>query len=151
VLTWLSVWSKVQTCIWPSWCHYHSLSLASVKSRLVLPFWYWLTWVVPEKGPLNGCVCVCVCVCQTSYLNIYQTSPHQICRVGRTMAVDEWSEASFSIHHEILPVLLAKSRPKPHWVQCDLLDGGILEEMKLLCWMPGGKPVNWFDGCRRTN
>jgi len=36
---------------------------ASVKSRLVLPFWYWLTWVVPEKGPLNGCVCVCVCVC----------------------------------------------------------------------------------------
>ena len=21
--------------------------------RLVLPFWYWLTWVVPEKGPLN--------------------------------------------------------------------------------------------------
>ena len=35
-------------------------SLASVKSRLVLPFWYRLTWVVPEKGPLNGCVCVCV-------------------------------------------------------------------------------------------
>ena len=38
----------------------HSLSLASVKSRLVLPFWYWLTRVVPEQGPLNGCVCVCV-------------------------------------------------------------------------------------------
>ena len=38
----------------------HSLSLASVKSRLVLPFWYRLTRVVPEKGPLNGCVCVCV-------------------------------------------------------------------------------------------
>ena len=34
-----------------------SLSLASVESRLVLPFWYRLTWVVPEKGPLNGCVC----------------------------------------------------------------------------------------------
>jgi len=29
-------------------------SLASVKSRLVLPFWYLLTQVVPEKGPLNG-------------------------------------------------------------------------------------------------
>jgi len=28
--------------------------------RLVLPFWYRLTWVVLEKGPLNGCVCVCV-------------------------------------------------------------------------------------------
>jgi len=36
-------------------CHCHSLSLASVKSRLVLPFWYRLTWVVPDKGPLNGC------------------------------------------------------------------------------------------------
>ena len=50
MLVWLSVWSKVQTCIWPSWCHCHSLSLASVKSRLVPPFWYRLTWVVPEKG-----------------------------------------------------------------------------------------------------
>ena len=56
VLAWLSVWSEVQTCISPSWCHCHSLSLASVKSRLVLPFWYWLTWVVPDKGPLNVCV-----------------------------------------------------------------------------------------------
>ena len=56
---WGAVLSKVQTCIWPSWSHCHSLSLASVKSRLVLPFWYWLTWVVLEKGP---CVCVCVCV-----------------------------------------------------------------------------------------
>ena len=59
LLVWLSVWSEVQTC---TWCYYHSLSLASVKSRLVLPFWYQLTRVVPEKGPLNECVCVCVCV-----------------------------------------------------------------------------------------
>ena len=59
VLARLSVWSEMHTCIWPSWCHCHSLSLAPVKSRLVLPFWYWLTWVVPEKGPLNGRVCVC--------------------------------------------------------------------------------------------
>ena len=63
VLAWLSVWSKVQTCIWPSWCHCHSLSLAPVKSRLVLPFCYRLTWVVPEKGPSNECVCVCVVCC----------------------------------------------------------------------------------------
>ena len=47
VQTWLSVW--------PSWCHCHSL--ASVKSRLVLPFWYRLTWVDPVKWPLNVCVC----------------------------------------------------------------------------------------------
>ena len=66
VLAWLSVWSEVQTHIWPSWCHCHSLSLASVKSRLVLPFWYWLTRVVPDKGPLNGCVCVSVFLCITT-------------------------------------------------------------------------------------
>jgi len=49
LLAWLCVWGEVQTCIWPSWCLCHSLSLASVKSRLVLPFWYWLTWVILDK------------------------------------------------------------------------------------------------------
>jgi len=60
VLVWLSVRSAVQTCIWPSGFHCHSLSLASVKSRLVLLFWYRLTRVVQDEGPLNGCVCSCV-------------------------------------------------------------------------------------------
>ena len=60
VPVWLCVWSEVLTCIWPSWCHCYSLSLASLKSRLVLLFWYWLTRVVPEKGPSNVCECVCV-------------------------------------------------------------------------------------------
>jgi len=46
------------TCIRPSWCHCHSLSLAPVKFRLVLPSWYRLTRVVLDKGPLNACVCV---------------------------------------------------------------------------------------------
>ena len=33
------------------------------KIQIGLPFRYRLTRVVPEKGPLNGCVCVwCVCV-----------------------------------------------------------------------------------------
>jgi len=78
VLAWLSVWSDVQICIWPSWCHCHSLSLAAVKSRLFLPFWYLLTWVVPEKGPLNGCVCVvikmllfCMRPCSHFHLCVY--------------------------------------------------------------------------------
>jgi len=61
-LAWWSVWSEMQTCIWPSWWHCHSLSLASVNSRLVLPYWYRLTQVVPGKGPLNGCVCVVHCL-----------------------------------------------------------------------------------------
>jgi len=34
----------------------------SSKIQIGLPFWYRLTRVVPEKGPLNECVCVCVCV-----------------------------------------------------------------------------------------
>ena len=50
VLAWLSVWSEVQTCVWPSWCHCHSLSLAPVKSRLVLPFWYRLIQVSWKRG-----------------------------------------------------------------------------------------------------
>jgi len=73
VLAWLSVWSEVQTCIWPSWCHCHSLSLASVKSRLVLPLWYWLTWVVPDKGPLN----VCSSSSSSSIKDIYTAQDHR--------------------------------------------------------------------------
>jgi len=49
VLVWLPVWSEVQTCMWPSWRHCHSLSLASVKTRLVLPLWHWLTRVKGKK------------------------------------------------------------------------------------------------------
>jgi len=33
------------------------------KIQIAFAFWYRLIWVVPDKGPLNGCVCVCVCVC----------------------------------------------------------------------------------------
>jgi len=72
VLAWLSVWSEVQTCVWPSWWHGHSLSIASVKSRLVLPFWYRLTRVVLDKGPLNGCVCCIQCYMYMS-LNSWQS------------------------------------------------------------------------------
>ena len=72
VLAWLSVWSEVQTCIRPSWCHCHSLSFASVISRLVLLLWYRLTWVVPEKGPLNVCVCIYMCAF-SAMLALYST------------------------------------------------------------------------------
>ena len=53
------------------------LYLALVKSILVLPFWYRLTWVVPGKEPLNVCVCVCVCV---YYLQVHATSMQLACR-----------------------------------------------------------------------
>ena len=83
VLAWLSVWSKVQTCIWPSGFHCHSLSLASVKSRLVLPFCYRPTWVVLDKGPLNRCVCVC----------IITDNKHAVLRY-LTSTLNNWSAAS---------------------------------------------------------
>ena len=60
VLVWLSFWSNVQTCIWPSWFHCHSPSLASVKSRLVFTFLVPAQPGSPGKRALNGCVCVCI-------------------------------------------------------------------------------------------
>jgi len=68
VLAWLSVWREVQTCIWPSWCHCHPMSLASVKSSLVLSFCYRPTRVVLEKGPLNVCVCVYIYIVRVQSL-----------------------------------------------------------------------------------
>jgi len=57
VLVWLFVWSDVQICIWPSWCHCHSLSLASEKIQIGFTFLVPAhPWVVPEKGPFNGYV-----------------------------------------------------------------------------------------------
>jgi len=82
VLAWLSAWSEVQTCICPSWCHWHSLSLASVKSRLVLPFWYRLIRVVAEKEPLNVCVSVCVCIFWSGV--VWLLSRHHRIQTGRS-------------------------------------------------------------------
>ena len=54
VLAWLSVWGEMQMCIWPL-----PLTIScSSKSRLVLPSWYWLTQVDPDKWPLNECLFV---------------------------------------------------------------------------------------------
>jgi len=32
------------------------------KIQIGFTFWYRLTRIVLDKGPLNGCVCVCVCI-----------------------------------------------------------------------------------------
>ena len=46
-LVWLSVWGKVQICIWPSWCLPLTISCSS-KSRLVyLPVLPGFTFLVP--------------------------------------------------------------------------------------------------------
>jgi len=55
VLVWLSASSEVQTYIWPSSCHCHSVSLASVKSRLVLV--YHASAVLPDLAQrYNKCL-----------------------------------------------------------------------------------------------
>jgi len=41
--------------------------------------------------------------CQTCYLKIYQTDLCQIVTVGRSVAVDDQSEISFSVPQGILP------------------------------------------------
>jgi len=85
------------------------LSLASVKSRLVLPFWCRLTRVVPEKGPLNGCMYVCMFVyfmwvsCQRHWragpaeCSIYWGEIWCLrvrCNAGRSVKVSYWSSSS---------------------------------------------------------
>jgi len=52
MLACLSVWIEVQICIWPSWCHCHSLSLAAVN-----PDWFYLpgfTFLVPAHPGSPG-------------------------------------------------------------------------------------------------
>jgi len=52
MLAWLSFWGEVQICIWPSWCHCHSLSLAPVN-----PDWFYLpgfTFLVPAHPGSPG-------------------------------------------------------------------------------------------------
>ena len=84
VLVWLSVWCEVQiVCMWSSWCHCRPetpSSLASFKSRLVVPLWYRLTQVVVEKRPLNGC-------------SPEETFPHSCPWRGRRRIRTTWSVA----------------------------------------------------------
>jgi len=70
------------------------LTVSSVKSRLVLPFWYRLTWVVPEKGLLNGCVCVIVRI-QHALLP-YRSNDENKNLMGLALTIDKFSGSYFS-------------------------------------------------------
>ena len=81
VLAWLSIWSKVQTCIWPSGCHCHSLSLVSVKSRLVFTARCYASAVLAMALCLSVRPSVCLsvtsrCSTKTAKRRITQTTPH---------------------------------------------------------------------------
>ena len=89
----------------------HSLTLTSVKSRLV-PFWYWLTRVVPEKGQLNGCVCLCSVCNSVSNLDIAdrKTGPSNL-RFHNNVCIKNYSiikptnlYSSFGSYHQKLSV-----------------------------------------------
>ena len=137
VLAWLSVWSEVQTCIWSSWCHCQSLCLASVKSRLVLPFWYWLTRVLTDKGPLNGCVCVrmwicyCfVCIClqpKWGYLPPVDDVRGRVCRFCM---------------HQFLKVKTGKWKSRSHYCPVDLFSGCVLTQF-FACHYCGQLHCTW--------
>ena len=60
VLAWLSLWFEGCTLAYspPDATATHCLLLQE-NPDWFLPFWYRLTRVVPDKGPLNVCVCVC--------------------------------------------------------------------------------------------
>jgi len=68
VLAWLSVWSEVRTCIWPSWCH---LPLTvSCFSKIQIGF----TFLVPAHlgSPGQRAVKrVCVCVYAMLYMCVF--------------------------------------------------------------------------------
>ena len=50
-------------------------------------FWYWLIWVVLEKGPLNVCVRACVCACL-------------ICSCSDRHVSTDWVNVQISFDHE---------------------------------------------------
>ena len=75
------------------------LSLASVKSRLVLPFWYRLTCVVPERGLLNVCVCVCF-ILVSSHLIFYLPYQPTIARLHHS---ESGEKASYFVQVLVRP------------------------------------------------
>jgi len=59
----------------------------SCKSRLVLPFCYQLTWVVPYNGPLKGYCCCCCCCCCYSHTSILYIILPLISRASLVLAI----------------------------------------------------------------
>ena len=93
VLAWLSVWSEVQACIWPSGCHCHSLSLASVKSRLALPYWY-LTCYRPDFRSLYWfCLFLLVFIFSVMFdcINAQAYNRHWLHLVNNFEYIERWS------------------------------------------------------------
>jgi len=61
VLAWLSVWNEVQTCIWPSWCHCHSVSRFS-KIQIGFTFLVTADLVSPGKEAVKRVCVLCLVI-----------------------------------------------------------------------------------------
>ena len=86
VLAWLSVWSEVQTCIWPSWCHCHSLSRFS-KIQIGFTFLVPAHLGSPGKRAIKR---VCVCVYPGYLLEIGEAGfVDTVLKLPRPLADDE--------------------------------------------------------------
>ena len=75
------------------------LSLASYKSRLVLPFWYRLTEVVVEKRPLNGCSVVVVVIVWNNCLRCAMALVHS--RIGRVFYVSDTADGALRTNYKL--------------------------------------------------
>ena len=83
--------------------------LASVKSRSVLPFWYRLIWVVPDKGPLNECMYVCTSMyynillykiwcCQRTDTTWHKSGRFNSNNIGTLYLYNEWEIWQLMVH-----------------------------------------------------
>jgi len=85
------------------------------KIQIGLPFWYRLTWVVPDKGPLNGCVCVCVCVYVTYSVN--DLRPEWLVKCEARASRHQPTVAKLALNQ----VMTAHAFRKQMWLRTDLL------------------------------
>jgi len=69
------------------------------KIQIVLPFWYRLTQVFPEKGPLNVCACVRVCMQMTVFIcvYVYDSKYLEFCRLSQFLDVVVFLQICFTI------------------------------------------------------
>ena len=96
MLVWLSVWSKVQTCIWPSWCHCHSLSLASVKLK------FFIFFGIEESG-------------QQVQLHLYWAANNPLDLCNGLQEPENWSLRDYHTHTHTHTRLTALFPGLPRW------------------------------------
>ena len=109
VLAWLSVWSGVQTCIWPSCCHCHSLSLSSVND---------FTFLIPAHPGSPGKRAV-----KRVYVVWCAVAGHRMCT-----RVDSWGVTTGSLRRvtlwwlcwpqNVAEAVYCSNSQQHHWSSC---------------------------------